>query len=250
MTASLRRRALLLASFAAPLAGCSVIPTFHPEVRRGTAVPADHVLVVGRIDLIPPLRADDQKIRVGTIDPFDTASKLRNRAVIFLADTPVKERRQTASVMNPVLGEWFVVALPRSQRHVADAAVFMEYEPQLQGRRQATVETAQLVLPALFAFDFRSTDQAVYIGSWRVWRDEFHAVTRLEIVDESAAARSALARQVGTVTAMRAVLPDIAPRTGRHPDPSRPAPGRPSGASEAGRVSAVDHGRANVRPAT
>lgn len=209
MRAVVCRRAMLLAALATQLAGCGVIPTFHPEVQRGTSVPADHVLLVGRIDLIPPLRADEQKIRVGRVDPFDTEGKLRHRAVFFLADALGSERRQTGSVMNPALGEWFVVALPRSKRFVADAAVFMAYEPRLQGRRQATVETSQLVLPALFAFDLRPTDQAVYIGSWRVWRDEFNQVTRLEIDDESAAAHAALTRHVDTRVALRTALPDV-----------------------------------------
>lgn len=207
MSAALGRRAVLLAAVAAPLAGCGVIPTFHAEAARGATVPADHVLVVGRIDLIPPLRSDDQKLRVGRLDPFDTEGKLRNRAVFFLADEPARERRQTASVMNPALGQWFVVALPRSQRFVTDAAVFMEYTPMLQGRRQGSIDTAQLQLPAPFALDLRPNDQAVYIGSWRVWRDEFQTVTRLEIADESAAARAALASRRGAGVALRTALP-------------------------------------------
>lgn len=213
--AVLRGGTAATAALLASLVGCSVIPTFHPELKQGMAVPPDHVLLVGRIDLIPPLQADEQKIRVGSVDPFDTAGKLRHRAVFFLDDVPAEKRRQTGSVMNPALGRWFVVPVPRSQRFVADAAVFMEYEPLLTGRRQAVVETAQLVLPALFAFDLRPTDQAVYIGSWRVWRDEFHQVTRLEIVDESAAARAALTGRLSAGVPLRAALPDVQGRAPR-----------------------------------
>lgn len=215
MTAAIRRRSLLLGALAAPLAGCSVIPTFHPEATAGAPLPADRVLLVGRIDLIPALRPDEQKLRIGSVDPFDTEGKLRRRAILFLSDTAVAERQQTSSVLNPLLGEWFVVALPRSQRFVADATVFMEYQPLLQGRRHATLETSQLLLPAPFAMDLRPTDQAVYIGSWRVWRDEFHQVSRMEVVDETAAARAALARRVGTGVALRTALPEIGGRRGR-----------------------------------
>ncbi len=213
MSAALPRRRVVLgalgAALGATLPGCGVIPTFHPEARRDAALPADHVLIVGRIDLIPPLRDDDQHIRVGGIDPLDTEGKLRHRAVFFLADAPATERRQTASVMNPRLGEWFVVAVPRTQRYVADAAVFMAYEPLLYGRRQATVQTSQLVLPALFGFDIRPQDRAVYIGSWRVWRDEFHQVTRLLVSNELSVARTELERRVGGAVALRAALPDL-----------------------------------------
>jgi hypothetical protein len=187
-----RRRGVILAAMGWALSGCAIVPTFHAEATRA-AVAADHVLLVGRIDLIPPLGADEQKLRIGGIDPADVRGKLHRRAVFFLDDAVATSRRQTASVMNPVLGEWFVVSIPRTQRFVTDAAVFMAYEPLLYGRRQAVVNTAQLMLPALFAWDIRPGDQALYVGSWRVWRDEFHQVTRFEVVDDLAGASAASA---------------------------------------------------------
>lgn len=209
MSRTMRRRALLVVSLGAALAGCGVFPTFHGDAASSTALPADQVLIVGRIDLVPSLRGDEQKLRVGAVDPFDTEGKLRQRAILFLSDEPSAERRQTSHVMNPRLGDWFVVAVPRSQRFVADAAVFMSYEPELLSRRQARVNTAQLVLPAPFALDIRPGDRAIYIGSWRVWRDEFHQVTRLQVSNDLVAARAELERRAGGATLLRAALPQL-----------------------------------------
>jgi hypothetical protein len=210
MNRTRHRRALVLTALGVTLTGCGVIPTFHGEADAVAAPAADQVLLVGRIDLVPALRPDEQTLRVGSIDPFDTEGKLRQRAILFLDDQRPPERRQTGHVMNPRLGEWFVVAVPRTQRFVADAAVFMSYEPQMLGRRQARVNSAQLLLPALFELDIRPGDQALYIGSWRVWRDEFHQVTRLQVGQDLAAARAVLDRRTGGRVTLRTALPAVA----------------------------------------
>lgn len=182
--------AALGATALTPLSGCgTLIPSRYPEAQAGRAPGSDEVLLVGRIELVPRLRPDEQKLRVGTFDPADMRGQLHQRAVLFLGNTSTGERENTGHYINPPLEEWFAFVIKREHRHITDALVYMEYEPLLYGRRQAVVNTAQLQLPAPLSLDLRPEDRAVYVGTWRLWRDEFHQVTRATVVNDLAGAR-------------------------------------------------------------
>lgn len=185
----------------------SLIPTRYPEV-GGSRTPADdEVWLVGRIDLIPRLGPDEQKLRVGGFDPADMKGKLHQRAVVYLNDSTSGTREAAGHYINPLLNEWFAFVVKRDHRHITDALVYMEYEPLLYGKRQAVVNSAQLRLPAPVTLDVRRQDKAVYIGTWRVWRDEFHQVTRLNVVNDLAGARAALVRMGVGDPGLRPALP-------------------------------------------
>jgi hypothetical protein len=47
-----------------------------------------------------------------------------------------------------------------------------------------TVDQSELLFPAPIAFDIRPGDTAVYIGTLRLYRDEFHEVTKAEVRDD------------------------------------------------------------------
>lgn len=202
-----RRHMLACAAASSLLAGCGAIaPRRHAEWRGGGPVPAGQVLLVGRIEVIPPIGATEQKIRIA-LDPADVRGTLHQRAMLFLADRPAGERDTSANYINPRLGEWFVCAVPRELRHVTEASIFMEYEPQMQGRRRSTVQSAQLLLPAPLALDVRDADKAVYVGTWKIWRDEFHQVTRVDVQVEAEAARRALRASAGADIDLRVAVP-------------------------------------------
>lgn len=208
---SLSRR-MCLGAFAAAattgLIGCgSLIPSRYPEFTPSQALRDDEMLIVGRIELIPRLRPDEQKLRVGSFDPADMRGKLHQRAVLYLGASNPGAREPSGHYINPLLDEWFVFVVKREHRHITEALVYMEYEPLLYGKRQAAVNSAQLQLPAPIALDVRPQDKALYIGTWRIWRDEFHAVTRASVVNDLAGARAALLRMRGSDAGLRAALP-------------------------------------------
>lgn len=212
-----RRHLIAWAAAGGLLAGCgAVMPRRLPEWRGGGRPLSGEVLLVGRIEVIPPIGPAEQKIRIA-LDPADMRGTLHQRALLFLADRPAGERNTSGNYVNPRLGEWFVYAVPRDLRHLTEATIFMEYEPQLQGRRQATVQGAQLLLPAPLALDIRESDEAVYVGTWKFWRDEFHQVTRVDAQSETDAARRALRAAAGADMAMRVAIPGELTAAARRP---------------------------------
>jgi hypothetical protein len=197
---SLRRRLVLLA-LAAPLAACV---TLHDPAERPADLTADKVLVVGRIELVPPLRADEQRLFLGA-DPFNTRRYYQGRAVLFLADTPV-ERDQTGDAINPELEQGFAIAVPRSRRFVVGGGVAMNLDLRAVTARQAVLDRSDLHLPVPLEFDFRPGDRAIYIGTLRIHRDEFHSVVRAEVRDEYAATAAEHSRRFGPDVPLRRAL--------------------------------------------
>ncbi|KQT10782.1 hypothetical protein [Ramlibacter sp. Leaf400] len=190
-------------------AGCgSLIPIRLPEASEAGARSGD-VLIVGKIDIIPPIAPGEQKIRAGSfgLDPADIKGKLQQRALLYLSDAPSTQREGSGDYINPRLGDWFAYWVPRGKRHITEAVVVMDFQTVITGRRQAHTQSSELLLPAPVSIDIQAQDSAVYVGSWRVWRDEFNSVTRIQANQELREAQAAVKRLVGRDVPIRTAIP-------------------------------------------
>lgn len=184
------------------IAGCG---TIHPEITSLTDVSQGTVLVVGQIELVPPLQPGEQKLRMGTFDPLDIAGKLRHRAVLHLANKP-KAAEETWEVINPKLGETFFFRVPREKRFVVMGTITTKRVTTKVTRRQVTEDVAEILLPRV-EFDLKPTDKAVYVGTLRLHRDEFNEVTRSEILDHYSRASTEFTKKFGNgITLRKAIL--------------------------------------------
>jgi hypothetical protein len=172
-----------LAGVALLLAGCVSV---SENLGSLSGVGADSVVLVGKIQIVPPLRPQEQKYKVG-LDPFNTQRNVVGRAVLFVSDRPEYQER-TGNVLNPPLEETFFVKLPKSERFMVKGSVTMEFIARAVSPRQTIVDQTELLFPAPIEFDIRPGDTAVYIGTLRLHRDEFHDVTKAEVRDEYAEA--------------------------------------------------------------
>ena len=168
-----------LAGVALLLAGCVSV---SENLSSLSGVGADSVVLVGKIQIIPPIGQGEQKYKVG-LDPFNTHRNVIGRAVLFVSDRPEYQER-TQNALNPPLEETFFLKLPKSQRFMVKGAVTMEFAARAVSARQVAVDQSELLFPAPIAFDIRPGDTAVYIGTLRLYRDEFHEVTKAEVRDD------------------------------------------------------------------
>ncbi|MCL4798804.1 MAG: hypothetical protein KJ025_04400 [Burkholderiales bacterium] len=175
------RRLLAIAVLA--LAGCVSV---SEDVNSLSGIGGDAVLVVGKIEIVPPVRADEQKYRAGW-DPFDTKRHFVGRAVMFMAARPESAER-TGLALNPPLEQTYFLKVPRSERFMVKGSVVMEHSVRAVSRRQSVVDQSELLFPAPIEFDIRPGDAAVYVGTLRLHRDEFHEVTQAEVRDDYAQA--------------------------------------------------------------
>lgn len=184
-----------------PVAGCG---TIHPEVANLGEVSSDTVVVVGRIELVPPMKSGEQVLRIGTFDPFGVADKLRDRAVFHLAKEP-KAAEETWEVINPRLGETFYFRIPKDKRFVVLGTITTSYVTRTVSQRQVVNDVTEILLPRM-EFEITPADKAIYVGTLRFHRDEFNEVTKAEILDHYAGAAAEFTKKFGNGAALRKAI--------------------------------------------
>jgi hypothetical protein len=185
------------------LAGCA-IPTLHKEA-AGFDGAGDTVVVVGRIELVPPLKPGEQDLKMGTIDPLDIKSQLQGRAILWLAPTPKREER-TADAFNPPLEQTYFFRIPRTTRYVVHGSVLMYHRVTAVSRRSVETSSNELLIPGPIEFDIKPSDRAMYVGTLRLHRDEFNEVTKAELIDDYARALADFRKKFGADAALRKAL--------------------------------------------
>ena len=174
------RRLLALGALLA--AGCVSV---SEDVGKTSDVGADAVMLVGKIEIRPAIKAEEQKYQPGW-DPFNTRRHFIGRAILFTSDKP-EYRERTDTALNPPLEETFFVKLPKAHRYVVKGSVTMALSSRGASARSGYDQT-ELTFPAPVEIDVRPGDRAIYIGTLRLHRDEFHEVTKAELLDHYATA--------------------------------------------------------------
>jgi hypothetical protein len=178
-----RLAAAAAAAAALLLAGC--VSVSETDVQSLGELGADAVMLVGRIEIVPPIRPEEQSFKA--VDPFNTKRHYLGRAILFVSDKPEYED-YTGNALNPPLERTYFLKVPRDQRYIVKGSVTMAFALRTVSRRQAVTDQTELMFPAPLALDLRPGDTAVYVGTLRLHRDEFHEVTRAEVRDDSARA--------------------------------------------------------------
>lgn len=168
----------LLAAAAILAAGC--VSVSEDPASPGD-VAADAVVLVGKIEVRPPVKAEEQKYQAGW-DVFNTKRHFIGRAILFTADTP-QYRERTGNALNPPLEETYFLKLPRSHRYIVKGYVSMELVSRGASARSGFNQT-ELSFPVPIEVDVRPGDKAIYVGTLRLHRDEFHEVTKAELRDD------------------------------------------------------------------
>lgn len=111
------------------------------------------------------MKPGEQVLKMGTFDPFGAADKLRDRALLHLAQEP-KAGEETWEVTNPRLGETFYFRISKDKRFVVLGTVTTSYITRTVSRRQVVNDVTEIVLPRM-QFDIAPGDKALYVGTFR-----------------------------------------------------------------------------------
>jgi hypothetical protein len=173
---------LIIVAAAVLTAACVAV---SEDVRSPAELGPDAVLLVGKIEIVPRIKPEEQQYRAGP-DPFNSKRHFLGRAVLFTSDKP-EYREHTRTALNPPLEEVYFVKLPRAHRYVVKGSVTMSFVSRGASARSG-YDQSELMFPVPIELDVRPSDKAIYVGTLRVHRDEFHTVTKVEIRDEYAGA--------------------------------------------------------------
>jgi hypothetical protein len=154
------------------LAGCAPAP--RAPLASLDALGRDETVIVGRVELVPPLREGEQKIRGGAIGDY------KNRLFLMVDDKlrPLPEEPRIADYAGRVeapIGATFFVRSTSVPFYVLGGVLFLE----IGG---ASLE--RVYFPGGLHVALKPGDRAVYIGTLRYHRDEFFEITRVTVADD------------------------------------------------------------------
>jgi hypothetical protein len=185
-----RLAALALAGAIAACAG----PAREP-VDTLSEVEAGETVVVGRIELVPPLRKGEQKIEAINSGSFENI-------VFLLADEnnrALKGEPTNADYggrIEATLEKTFFVRSSDKPFYILGGMLWLEL-----GRT-----SNRAYLPGGLKASLRPGDKAVYIGTVRYHRDEFWNFTKVAIVDDYERANAEFRKKFGIRTPLRKAL--------------------------------------------
>lgn len=136
---------------------------------------AGEVVVVGKIELVPPLLPVEQRTHWNVIGE----KRILGHVLVSTGagDKPVSMPSiDTSDFQQALDAEWgvpFMVTVPRQRTYFNGAVAHLDLRQQ-----------DKLWFPGGFYFDVPKDARAIYIGTLRYFRNDFNAITRVEIVDE------------------------------------------------------------------
>jgi hypothetical protein len=174
--------ALLLA---AALAGCAPAPRAPLESMQGLS--GDEIVLVGRVELVPPLRKGEQKIR-GVV-----GAEVENRILLLLDERPreLPQEPRVADYAGRVeapIGSTFFVRSSAKPFYILGGVLFLEIGGSSMQR---------IYFPGGMRVEPVAGERTAYIGTLRYHRDEFFEITRVTVVDDYVEARKEFAQRFG-----------------------------------------------------
>ena len=181
----------------------------RPVVESLATVRSDDVIVVGKVELHPPLSEDE--LSMSSIRPVvqfgggclfaPTGRQFKNTALL-LTDTKMRKltEPQIGDYTNRIaapLDETFYVTVPNS------APLFVIRSEILMG---VSADVEKAVLPSGYKIDIRRDDKAVYIGTLKYYRDEFSEIKRVELIDDYERENAAFKKIFGGQIKLRKAL--------------------------------------------
>lgn len=167
-------KALLIAAFAQVLQACA-LPQALPEATALDAG-ANEVVVIGKIELVPPLDP-----RFEQRSHWNVVGEKRMLGRVWMA-TGAEYRPITTSQLEgsefqrSLEAQWgvpFMVKAARQRTYLNGGVTHLD-----------VIRQERLWFPGGFYFDVPAGARAVYVGTLRYHRNDFNAITRVEVIDE------------------------------------------------------------------
>ena len=156
----------------------------------------NETLVVGRVELVPPLHEHDQRLRgIGS-------GKFANK-MFMIVDAEYRElteepgRSDFKGRIDAGLGEEFIVRTSNEPFHIIAGMMYLSLGHGMPD---------QAYFPGGLEAKIKPDDKAVYIGTIRYHRDEFFEVTEVEIVDDYERVNTEFIEQFGNEHPLRKAL--------------------------------------------
>jgi hypothetical protein len=187
------RRSFLLTLAALALSAC---PATRAPLTSIDSLGRDEVVLVGKVEMVPPLRKGEQRIR-GVV-----GAKFENTIHLLMDEKqrPMPDDPRFADFSGRIeapIGEAFFVRSKAAPSYVLGGVLFLEAVGSSQQR---------IYFPGGFQVAAKPGDRAIYVGTLRYHRDEFFEITRVTVVDEYREASAEFEAKFGKGAVLRKAL--------------------------------------------
>lgn len=167
------------------LSACGSMYSGRPMMQSAAELQKDEIAVVGVIELVPPLTAEEQDLQTATSDRY------AGKAVVVLAEKPLDLNDLPVSAGNDSvmadLGKVFFARMSKHGEYVYSGSFILTRSTATTSGymgKDVTIHMGQLNLPGGLRYDVKPGDSAIYIGSFRYHRDKNNAITKVEHIDD------------------------------------------------------------------
>lgn len=183
------------------LAACVPTSLVKP-VTAASGLSAGQTIVVGKLELDPPLAPGEQKLG-------DSYKEFENVALMILDEQPrITHRLALGDLSRRIdapFGKNFFVQHPTQSFYILKSWVVMHAKIEMSSPN-ATPRDTNAPLEGMFRVDVRPGDKAVYIGTIRYHRDEFFSTTKVIVKDDFTSAQAEFQRRFGKDVVLRKAL--------------------------------------------
>lgn len=156
---------------------------------------SDETIVVGRVELVPPLRKDEQKIKHVIGDVENKIFLISDDHYRVLKEEPGMS--DFAGRIEAKIGKTFFVRSSNKPFFILSGMLFLDI-----GDR----ETNRAYFPGGLKVALKPGDKAVYIGTIQYHRNEFFEITKSAIVDDYERANAEFKKKFGVKYSLRKAL--------------------------------------------
>ena len=185
------------------LGGCA--PAARVPLESFQSLSSGEMVLVGRVELVPPLRKGEQRVRGIVVG--DVENKM-----FLIADERLRPLPQDPGIsdyagrIEAKLGDHFFVRSKSEPFYILGGVLFLDIGGNSMQR---------IYFPGGLRVAAEPGDRAVYIGTLRYHRDEFFDISRVSVVDEYAEASKEFAKRFGNGQRLKKALLTRAPQNER-----------------------------------
>lgn len=156
-------------------------------------------IVVGRVELVPPLSKEEQKFNTLNTGRFENT-------IILITDehyrvlTKEPELADYAGRIEAKLGQDFFVRSSSKPFFIVGGMLMLPV---------GSKSISRIYFPGGLKISIKSGDKAVYIGTIRYHRDEFFEVTKATIIDDYDQANAEFKKKFGKVSLHKALVTPV-----------------------------------------
>lgn len=187
------------------LAGCA---GGVPHLQNISELSANEVVLVGRIELVPPLSDLEQELKTASSGRFrGKGHAIIGDKLLDLDNLPISAGK--TSVLFEFGKDFFVRKERLPAYSYSGSVVLLRSTASSSGYmgRDVSIDTSQLKLPGRIRYVLAPTDRAVYLGTLRYHRDDYNAIKKVEYIDEFTRVNQEFTRRFGTSVKLRRIAP-------------------------------------------